>query len=104
MSKILSYCKPNAMSDEEWEKRIAGDGKNPTMRVIETDGFEVNVIVRGYDTGAYIPEYKKAGFVVHAKREIATNKLIHKLREKFLRKKVEEVVAKHKGGAGEGGK
>ena len=98
MSKILSYCKSYSTSEEEWAKAVAGGGKYHTHKHTDSDGFEVNVVVRGYENGAHIPEYKKAGFVVHAKQEIAANKLIHKLREKLLRKKVEEVVAKHKGG------
>jgi hypothetical protein len=103
MSKIISECKPWAMSDEEWAKKAEGGGKVATLWVGTDDGFEVNVIVRGIGVGSHIPEYKKANAVVHAKREITHNKLIHKLREKLVRKKIiEEATAK--GGAGGGGK
>ena len=98
MPTILSYGKPDDMSDEDWVKKRAGDGKNPTMRVVGEDGFDCQLVWWGYETGQHLPEYVKAKLVVHAKREMTTNKLLSKLHKKLLRKKVEEVVAKHKGG------
>jgi hypothetical protein len=103
MSKISSECKPYAMSDEEWARKQSGGGKVATFTVLGDDGYEVTTIIRGIAKGRKIPDYKKANACNIAEREIGHNKLIGRLREKLVRKKIAEEI-KAAGGAGGGGK